>query len=65
MSCFYLVLFSKISTCSKGCTKTNMYYFYEKSGKKLHELKKLYQLLNDKTEINGANNKHAFLYQLN
>ena len=42
-----------------------MYYFYEKSGKKLHELKKLYQLLNDKTEINGANNKHAFLYQLN
>lgn len=42
-----------------------MYYFYEKSGKKLRELKKLYQLLNDKTEINGANNKHAFLYQLN
>ena len=59
MSCFHLVLFSKIRACSNACTKTNIYYLYEKSEKKLCELKKLYQLLKDKIEINGASNKRA------
>ena len=32
-------------------TLKNMYYLYEKSGKKLRELKKLYQLLKDEYEM--------------
>ena len=34
-----------------------MYYLYEKSEKKLRELKKLYQLLKDEYEMYGDNIK--------
>ena len=34
-----------------------MYYLYEKSGKKLSELKKLYQLLKDEYKMYGASIK--------